>query len=129
MNCKLSARAVQKYILRQIQDERLKVYVIWLPVFEKDSLEAAQESALSLPDPRVTHLWAGTAEAVEGIKSSLHLTHPPFDVFLVYPEGTKWGESMPAPAFLMHKLKDSPLPQDRMLNGIKLAEEIRELLR
>jgi hypothetical protein len=50
------------------------------------------------------------------------------DVFLVYSGKSKWREAVPTPDFFMHELGRA-LPNQRRLNGPKLAEEVRKLLK
>jgi hypothetical protein len=118
---------VQRHVLKQIPDERLRVYVVWGPMLEKETEEDAKKATVHLPDPRVTHFWTGAHGVAEAFRAPLGLGNErAWDTFLLFAPGVTWGETAPTPTSYMHKGK--PLPEDRRLNGIKLAEEIRRML-
>jgi hypothetical protein len=124
----MSARVVQRHVVKQIPDERLRVYTVWGPMLEKETGEDAKQATVHLPDPRVVHFWTPSQGVAEAFEAPLGLPQGvrAWDTFLLFPPGVTWGETAPAPAFYMHKNK--PLPDDRRFNAITLAEEIRKLL-
>jgi hypothetical protein len=127
--CLASAYVVQKYVLDTIKDDRLAVYTLWGQMFELDRLDHAQEATVRMPDPRVTHFWAGGQVMAEKFAKAAALPkgEKSWDTFQVFAPGATWGETLPAPARYMFIKK--PLPEELLLNGEKLADWIREYLR
>lgn len=125
----MGARAVHRSVLRKIDSDNLRVHFVWLDIIGGDSQAAAREQAEKIRDPRVTHYWiaddsltrqfAGAVGMKEGAKA--------WDVFLLYDQDTTWGPNAPPqPESYMHK-KPS-LPEERLLDADRLADEVRELL-
>lgn len=124
----MGARVVQRYIANEISDDRLRIYVVWEPLRDNDSQKAAEAVTGKLIDPRARHFWINDLAVSDSFKKSLGLAEQTaWDVYLVFPPGAEWGATPPPPAVFMH-LDREELPADRSLNGIKLAEEIRQLL-
>ena len=126
--CRISAHLLEKYDLRAIADDRLRVYVVWQPVFPRDNREAVDDAAALLQDARVTHFWADDVAATAFYKSYLKLEHQVFDVAFLYPPGAKWDAAPPAPLSYMHRLESSGLPKENLFSATRLAEDIRKLL-
>lgn len=123
----MSARVVQRHVVQEIPDERFRVYAVWGPMLKKEKEEDAKQATVHLPDPRVRHFWTGSQGVAEAFEAPLGLRdEPAWDTFMVFPPGVTWGEAVPTPAYYMHKGK--PLAEDRRLNGITLAAEIRKML-
>lgn len=123
----MGARVVHRYVLKQIPDHRLSVYMVWLPINAGDGLEVAQRSARPVSDPRVAHFWIPDHSLAEAFKAPIGLEEgTAWDVFLLYGRDARWGEQIPSPVSFMHQgLK---LSEDRVLDARKLADEVRALL-
>jgi hypothetical protein len=118
---------VQRYVLDQIPDERLRVYVVWLAFHEHDVRDRAKEATIFFNDPRVRQFWASTLGLPEAYKAQLKLQKSAaWDVFLTFPSGATWTESVPAPVSLMHNLAE--LPDAQRLDGIVLGKELTKIL-
>lgn len=118
---------VQRYVLDPIPDERLRVYVVWLPFHEHDVRDRAKEATLFLNDPRVRQLWAANLAIPEAYKAQLKLQNSAaWDVFLVFPAGVPWTEPVPVPVYLMHNLAE--LPDAQRLDGLILGKELAKIL-
>lgn len=127
----MSARVVQRYVLQSMADPRLAVFVVWEKIGSHDSPEAARKSALLLPDPRVHFFWSGERYAGKAFQTTLGIQGmPAWDVFVVYGPGRIWaGDTPPAPDYFMHNQPShSELPKDRLLNGMRMAAEVKALL-
>jgi hypothetical protein len=118
---------VQRHILNEITDERLRLYVVWLPFHELDVRERAQEDTIFLSDPRVRHFWAPNLALPEAYKAQLKLEKSlAWDVFLVFPAGAVWNDPVPAPSYLMHNLAE--LPDAQRLDTLRLGQELQRML-
>lgn len=125
--CLMSERLIDRYVLERIADERLHVYVVWVPISPKDTYETAKQASIHLVDPRVTHFWMDTISLAQAFKEPLGFTKTPaWDVFLLYSAGQKWGQGVPKPELFMHGSEE--LPRASRLNGEKLADEVEKLL-
>jgi hypothetical protein len=119
---------VQRYVLNKIKDDRLRVYVVWLPTRDGDNESAARNAMQYLVDSRVRHFWVNDLFLAEGFKKPLGLKEEvAWDVYLLFPKGATWRPRVPDPVLFMN-LGRNEMPASSVLNGIKLADEIRKLL-
>lgn len=127
MYCTVSARVVQRYVLDQISDDRLKVYVVWGSFKERETEADARFAAPFVPDRRATHFWSASTAPGDLFQAPLQpLGLGPFsawDSFLLFAPEARWGDAAPTPVSFMHRqVKDKPL------NGLQLYEQVRSLL-
>lgn len=118
---------MQKYVLDEIDDQDLKVFVVWGPMQGYETREHAEEAPAFLPDPRATHYWTTAQTCAEIFAEPLGLEdEPAWDTFLLFGSGTRWRDRPPAPSYYMHVGRS--LPKERRLDGGKLAERVRREL-
>ncbi|MCH9647303.1 MAG: hypothetical protein K0U98_03630 [Deltaproteobacteria bacterium] len=125
----MSARVVQKYVLNQISDPRLQLYIVWGPMLGGEKEEDAHRATVFLADSRAHHYWTPEHGVAERFEAPLGLKEEPaWDTFLVYSPKAEWKPKAvpPVPSYFMHVGRS--LPEDRRFNGETLAEEIRKLL-
>jgi len=125
--CRMGALLMQRYVLAQIADPRLRVYVVWEGVARRDSPSTAAESGALLADPRVVHFWSAKRYAGNAFKETLKSEKTLWDVFLVYVPGRVWEGPVPVPDDFMHN-RGRELPSEKLFNGIELASWIRSRL-
>ena len=120
---------VQESVLERIDDDDLAVYVVWEPIFRTDDQRSSRKASTLLPDPRVTHYWVETQDVGKMYQPAIGLEgEAAWDVYLVYPPGIGWADTIPpVPAHLMHQLRGR-LPEARLLDGPQLASEIARVL-
>lgn len=119
---------VQEKVLKTIQSKQLVAYTVWEPIFQTDDERSSRKATTLLPDKRVRHYWVGSQGVGELFQAPLELTsEPAWDVYLVYRPGRAWEGAPPVPDFFMHQLRER-LPDDRLLDGAILAEQIRKLI-
>ncbi len=77
---------------------------------------------------RVVHYWTPSHSPASALEHPLGLEEGEraWDTYLLYPPGTRWEDEVPEPSYYMHVAKS--LPDDRRLNGKKLAAEVGKLL-
>jgi hypothetical protein len=118
---------VQRYVLDQIADPRLRVYVVWEALFDSDDEAAARAATPLMPDPRAVQFWSAGRSLGEAFRGVLGLREPvAWDVFLIFPVGAVWHDPAPQPQLFMHQL-DS-LPAERRMNGTRLGQEVAAAL-
>lgn len=118
---------VQKYVLDEIDDEKLKVFVVWGPMQGYETREHAEEAPAFLPDPRAIHYWTDAQTCAEVFEELLGLEdEPAWDTFVLFGAGARWQDRPPEPAYYMHVGKS--LPKELRLDGRKLAEQVSRAL-
>ena len=126
--CAIAARVLERYVLDQIADPRLRVYVLWGPMLGDETEASTHRAASHLPDPRVMQFWDPTPAMAKRIGQSVGLKDTAaWDVFLAFPAGERWADPAPAPAYFIHK-RDDQLPRDRSFDAAKLRDRVRDLL-
>lgn len=118
-----------KQVLVNIKKERLKVYVIWMTAFARDSHGAAATRGQELTDARVRHYWDAKNATGRGWMPTFDMPRPAWDVYFLYGAGTTWADTPTYPDFLMHQL--GVLPREQILsneNVRKFEQMAKELL-
>jgi hypothetical protein len=95
-----------------------RLYVLWLPVLEKDSIQAAQGMRARFPtDDRTCHFWDHGLTVSQAYHHVLRLAQRQrrhrvaWDLFLLYRRGAAWGDVPPVPDFWMHQLFLDDVPK------------------
>jgi hypothetical protein len=128
MYCTVSARVVQRYVLDQIPDARLKIYVVWGSYKERETVDEARFAAPFVPDPRATHFWTASTAPGDLFQEPLKALGlgplSAWDSFLLFAPEARWkDDTAPTPVSFMHRqVKEKPL------NGLRLHEQVRSLL-
>ena len=126
-HCVQGARVIQDDVLSEIDDENLRVYVVWEPILPGDSYARAEKSARLVTDPRVKHFWAPDRKLAIRFMKPLGLKEMPgWDVYLAYPRKITWDADIPGPVFFSHQLPE--LPEETRLDGKRFAKQLKSLL-
>ncbi len=118
---------VQDNVLAKLNNDNLRVYVVWTPVLREDNRTAAGQSVAQITDSRAVHFW--DEDKSLGLSFGKLVTLPrqrelAWDVYLVFDEQSEWTETPPKPAAWMHQLG----LDERLLDGDKLRESVEKLL-
>lgn len=91
--------------LKSVNDDRVRTYIVWLPIFGGDFKGEARKLSDSFPDKRVSYfldpdslsgnLWEGVLKTEREIA---------WDVYLLYGAAARWEKAPPPPDFWMHQL-------------------------
>ena len=100
---------------------------MWVPSLPADKEDRVPAATAKLPDERASHYWDGKGELKLAYQRVMKMDEPAWDVYYVYGRDDEWKDDPPMPDYFMHQL--GSLPPDRMLDGDKLADQIRKLLR
>ena len=121
---------VHRYVLEGLDDEDLRVFVVWGPMLDKETEADAREATATVADPRAVHFWTESDEVARLFMEVLGFEDPQelgWDTFSVYGPEREWRDGPPpAPDHFMHVGK--PLPEERQLDAIALAGEVSRLL-
>ena len=114
----------------RLDSDRLKGFVIFLPMLDGDDRAAAVAQAEELNDGRVDQLWDPDRVMGELSARTLGLSSTAWDVYLVYTAGVTWdSETPPYPAFWMHQLPSEYGADQRLrLDAIALSNEVRRIV-
>jgi copper chaperone CopZ len=128
--CQKGQRVVQSVFEKYPNDERLRGFVVWLPMLPTDNQRAAGAQAGTFIDARVAQQWDGDRASGEAFAKMLGLKREAWDVYLLYAPGVKWtGEAPPSPTFWMHQLRaDSGADLRGCLNPTVFLNKVAGLL-
>lgn len=126
--CLYTARAVQRYLLEEVESDRLAVHLVWGPMLEADDADGAAAATVHMADPRVVHYWTGDEVLANELREVLPLeSGAAWDVFLIYPPDARWQEGVPAPSSYLHQLKEQ-LPEEHRFDARELVRRVEGLL-
>lgn len=115
-------------ILKNIRDQRIRAYIIWMPIFGGDFQGEARKLSGSFPDRRVSYFL--DPESLSGniweriLKTGREIA---WDVYLLYPADANWEEEEPpSPDFWMHQL--GGVTRAPRLDQAKLTARLKEML-
>jgi hypothetical protein len=130
VSSKVNLRIIQRYVLDQIANPDLKVYVVWEPVFPSDSEKASYEASRLVSDPRIQQFWSNSRFTGHSFgKLSGVPDKPVWNSFLIFGDDKKWTDAPPVPdQFRIVPRSGMKVEADRKMNGAKLAEEIKARL-
>lgn len=113
-------------VLKDIPDNRLRVHIVWLPMFPGDSRSWAQTRSDEFKDDRLSYYWDGGRVTGEDWSKTLGIDGRAWDVYLLYGSGSQWEGAAPAPSFWMHQL--GGVTKAPRLNKEEFNTKVKELL-
>lgn len=121
-------RGIVNEVFDKHSSDRLKGFVIWLPMKPKDSAQTAQLESTKLKDERISvRGWDAKRTIADLFAGPLKLRGTAWDVYLVYAAGIKWeGTEPPQPTYWMHQLQAAD--QKLCLNPAALSNQVKRLL-
>lgn len=114
-------------VLTNIKDDRLRVYMIWLPIFPGDSRQHAQNRSNEFKDERLSYFWDENQITGKQWQSVLDIERIAWDVYFLYGAEAHWKEQPSQPNFWMHQL--SGVNAAPFLNPTEFESKTRELLK
>lgn len=91
--------------LKSVPDDRVRAYIVWLPIFGGDFKGEARKLSNSFRDKRVNYFLdpeSETGKQWERVLNTERLIA--WDVYLLYGPDAKWKDDPPIPDFWMHQL-------------------------
>ena len=118
-------------VFSEVQNDRLRGFVIWLSMKPGDSLESARAQATNFDDARVSQGWDASGSIGDAFAKTLALKGRAWDIYAVYAAGVKWdGPTPPKPTFWMHQLTEGAgADQSLCLNPAVLLKEVKRIAR
>jgi hypothetical protein len=113
-------------VLKNVPDDRLRAYMVWLPMFPGDSRSWAQTRSNEFSDPRLSYYWDGARLTGEDWGKGLGIDRTAWDVYFLYGSSAEWNKATPTPAFWMHQL--GGLTKAPMLNKSDFEAKLKEPL-
>lgn len=114
-------------VLKDVSDDRVRVYVIWDPIFGGNFDSESKKLSNSFPDKRISYfkdpdslagtLWEGVLKTQREIA---------WDVYLLYGATAQWDKEPTPPDFWMHQLDGVTIAP--RLDEKKITEELNGLL-
>jgi len=99
--------------------------IVWIPILEKDTVDAAVAPAKALNDDRIRHFYDRNQTVGKTIAASVGWKeHVAWDIYLFYAPTATWTEAPPRPDFWMHQLSDDWAKNDRYRTGDDLKNEL-----
>ncbi len=114
-------------ILDEVQDERLKMYVVWEPMLSGDSKKLAARMSRKAKDPRMVYqAWDNERVTGKTWQASMDLPGIAWDVYFLYGPDTEWGDNGPSqPDYWQHQGAGG---QENWLDYEKLKAKVEEML-
>jgi len=91
-------------VLKNVSDDRLRAYIIWLPMFPGDSQGWAKTRSDEFSDKRVSYYWDGDRLTGKEWQKVLGTKSLAWDIYLLYGVESQWNKEPAAPDFWMHQL-------------------------
>jgi hypothetical protein len=119
------ARAVHENIFEKYPVADVSASIVWLPILDKDTLDAAIPSVKFLSDPRIKHFYDDNKIVGITIADSVGWKgNVAWDIYLFYRPLEEWTETPPKPTYWMHQLTDNWATRDRYRTGSDLKSEL-----
>lgn len=127
--CLQDVRVLSRYVLKAMDDPRIRLYLVWGPMEDEDTEADARRVTVNAPDPRAIHFWtdddvlADTWAQVLGVVDD----ETGYDLWMIFPPGARWEGKPPVPPYFMW-IEKQGLPKETKFNGIPFAEQVRRFL-
>ena len=91
-------------VLKNVVDDRLRAYIVWLPMFPGDSQDWAKTRSGEFSDQRLTYYWDSGRLSGQQWQKVLGTSRTAWDVYLLYSGDSRWNQEPAAPNFWMQQL-------------------------
>jgi len=116
---------VHENIFDKFSHTDISGFIVWIPILEKDSLDAAIPSVKALSDDRIQHFYDSNKAVGETIATSVGWEgYVAWDIYLFYGPAVKWTAAPPKPDFWMHQLSADWAKNDHYRTGDDLKNEL-----
>jgi hypothetical protein len=113
--------------LKSVPDDRVRAYVVWLPIFGGNFKGAAQELSSTFPDNRVSYYLDPDSLTGNGWERVLKTEREmAWDVYFLYGPTARWEQEPPIPDFWMHQL--SGVTKAPVLKEPQFTAKLKEMV-
>jgi hypothetical protein len=130
--CVSGAQNAAQAVLSLPAENDFRLYRVWLPVLETDTLQAAEEVRSSgSHETRLADFWDADLIISTAYHQVLELGYRmrrhrvAWDIFLLYQAGIPWSDRPPVPSFWMHQLFLDDVPK---LEAETLKHELQQMI-
>jgi len=112
-------------LLREIDGQRVRVFVIWEPVLATDFVAPSTSALARIPDARAAQYW-DRERALSHLLGERNRSTVVWDYIAVYAPGTLWQDGPPKPIYSDNPVRDvisgaKESTQHLLANGTKPA--------
>ncbi|MCI0691968.1 hypothetical protein L0337_08170 [candidate division KSB1 bacterium] len=116
-------------VLRNIPDQGVKAYIIWMPVLPTDNRNWAVKRTREFSDSRLRYFWDGEQLTGQIWLRVLGLDGPlSWDTYFLYGHKVHWTDQPTLPDFWMHQLSYEEKRRENFLAVPTFEHRARELL-
>lgn len=114
-------------VLKNIQDENLRAYIIWLPILRSDDRPSAVKRSGEYYDKRLSYFWDGKQITGRTWQRVLDIPRIAWDIYFLYDSNVRWAKEPSQPNFWMHQL--GGVSEGKRLDAKEFELKVKELLR
>jgi hypothetical protein len=92
-------------LLREINSQNVRVFVIWEPVLPTDFAAPSAAALARIPDVRAAQYW-DRKRALSQLLGEHNRSTVVWDYIAVYPPGPLWQDAVPKPIFCGNPVRD-----------------------
>jgi hypothetical protein len=92
-------------LLREINSQDVRVFVIWEPVLPTDFVAPSTAALARIPDARAAQYW-DRKRALSQLLGEHNRSTVVWDYIAVYAPGTLWQDAPPKPVYSAHPVRD-----------------------
>lgn len=119
------ARAAHENVFKNYPDADISAFIVWIPILDKDSYEAAIPSVKVLNDNRINHYYDQNKMVGKAIANSVGWGgNIAWDIYLFYDRFVEWKGTAPGPRYWMHQLTDEWATKSTYRTGDDLRREL-----
>ena len=112
-------------IFIKFPDADISASIVWIPMLDEDTFDAAIPSARFLNDVRIQHFYDNNKVVGKTIADSVGWTgNVAWDIYLFYAPFIEWTGKPPKPLFWMHQLTADWATKDNYRTGYDLKNEL-----
>ena len=112
-------------VFKQYPTADISGSIVWIPILENDSFDAAVPSVKALSDDRIQHYYDSHKTLGKTIAASVGWPGKvAWDIYLFYGPTVMWADSPPKPEYWMHQLSDDWAKNDHYRTGDDLKNEL-----
>ena len=109
---------MHEIIFKRFPDADISASIVWIPILDNDSFEAAIPSVKFLSDKRIQHYYDQNQIVGKEIANTVGWTgHIAWDIYLFYAPDVDWTDLPPKPSYWMHQLTDDWAKNDNYRTG------------
>jgi len=116
---------VHENVFKKYPDADISASIIWIPILDKDTFDAAIPSVKFLNDNRIQHFYDKNNTVGRMIGNSVNWAgNVAWDIYLFYKPFDEWTDTPPKPLYWMHQLTDDWATKDKYRTGSDLKNEL-----